>query len=543
MGIPFSGVSILGNLINISVPSDGSDISLFIVGGAFSPGDTAVFQSPDGTAQVLDFLSTTIDTTTLTPSNPITLQAQGFACTGIFSPALAQYISGNGFSGDGSIVIEGLSAFFDPSDIASCLEYWVADGNSDFDQTGNIIWLGKKGDYRLQWNDNGVQPVFDDTTGKWVQFRQGGMNLQLANGTAVVLGKDTPPILRYRVSAFERLLNTNRVAEWSGGVRTCAGRFNDAGFAFAVGVWRNSESNWNGAYTTSLTEISGDSNYEGSGTTIPIDTPFIFSVSGNPDNDSGRQVSQFGVGSTGSDELEANVVGTAIFNANPTETDKLLVLRFFAFMLKDRLGEANYNLDSDLPDYNVRPLLSGGGGTSSFTGQVPVVSYDRIVSSAPAGSSIAIFKRSAALTADLSQFTLAAGNDSGDSDLVIKETIPVDTPATGFIRITRNDGSTEDRLAYSSWTGSTFTLDSITLPASYAEDTGCYVGYLDIINSSTGTESNNLQYVANRDCVLSIRLGSGAGRIVDIRQNVTLGASDFEFQASAQTDTINTYNN
>ena len=372
MGIPFAGISIVGNQIEIEVPADGSDVSLFIVGGAFSPGDTAIFQSQDGTAQVLDFLSTTIDTSVLTPSNPITLQAQGFECTGIFSPALAQYIVGTGFTGgDGSIVIEGLSPFFTPADIASCLEYWVADGNSDFDDTGNLIWLGKKGDYRLQWNGQGVEQVFDDATGKWVQFREGGMLLQDSSGTQVFLGNNTAPILRYRVTAFERLLTTSRMAEWSGTVRTCAGRFNDGGFAFNDGVFENALSNWNGQYDTSLTEIPGDSNYEGSATTIPVDTPFIFSVSGNPDNDGDRRISQFGVGSTGSDELDGNVVFTAIFDANPTDADKLVVLRFAAFTLKDRLGEANYDLDTDLPDYNVRPLLSGGGSSSSFTGQVP----------------------------------------------------------------------------------------------------------------------------------------------------------------------------
>ncbi|MGD1941861.1 MAG: hypothetical protein ACFB0G_11165 [Leptolyngbyaceae cyanobacterium] len=368
MGIPFAGVVITGNLITIQVPADGSDTSLFIVGGAFSPGDTAVFRSSDGTAQVLDFLTTTIDTSTLTPSNPITLQAQGFACTGIFSPALAQYIVGNGFTGgDGSIVIEGLSPFFTPADVASCLDYWVSDGTSDFDETGNIIWLGKKGTYRLQWNGEGVEPVFK-TPENQVQLRDGGMILQDLSGNTVLLGKDTAPILRYRVTAFERILNSSRQAEWTGGVRGAGGRFNDSGVAYNQGNFENALSNWNGQYDSGLTEISGNSNYEGSATSIPIDTPFIFSVSGNPDNDSGRQVSQFGVGATDQDELSANVTGTAIFRAIPTASEKLSVLRFFAFTLKDR--GVTYDLDSDMPDYNVRPLLAGGA-TSSFTGQVP----------------------------------------------------------------------------------------------------------------------------------------------------------------------------
>jgi hypothetical protein len=168
----------------------------------------------------------------------------------------------------------------------------------------------------------------------------------------------------------------------------------------------------------------------------------------------------------------------------------------------------------------------------------PVVSYARGVSGAPVGSAIAIFKRSSSLVADRSQFTLAAGNNSGNGTLVIAETIPNDTPATGFVRVLRDDG-TEDRLAFTSWAGSTFTLSG-TLPVTYTAGNGVYVGYIDVLGSVTGDESVDLEYVSNRSCVLVVRLGSGGGRIREIRQDITVGAQDIVLPISGFADTINT---
>jgi hypothetical protein len=153
------------------------------------------------------------------------------------------------------------------------------------------------------------------------------------------------------------------------------------------------------------------------------------------------------------------------------------------------------------------------------------------------GAAIAIFKRISSLVADRSQFTLDTGNNSGDSTLVIAETIPDDTPDSGFIRVLRDDGS-EDRLAFTSWAGSTFTLSG-TLPATYSAGNGCYVGYVDVLGSSTGNESVDLEYVSDRNCVLVVRLGSGSGRIREIRQDITLGAQDQVVPVSGFADTIN----
>lgn len=177
-------------------------------------------------------------------------------------------------------------------------------------------------------------------------------------------------------------------------------------------------------------------------------------------------------------------------------------------------------------------LVLGAGITLA----APVVSYVRAVTGVPLGASVLLARRSALGIADRSQFTLASGNNSGNSTLVISGSIPADTPSSGFVRALRDNGN-EDRIAYTSWSGSTFTLSG-TLPATYSSGDGCYVGYLDTINAAASTISTSLQYVTTRDVVLRVRLGSGSSKIKDFTQNFTLGAQDSSIPAVVINDEV-----
>ena len=197
-----------------------------------------------------------------------------------------------------------------------------------------------------------------------------------------------------------------------------------------------------------------------------------------------------------------------------------------------RAGQTAATVQVDQPQ--IANITAGAGVTLA----APVVSFARGITGAPVGAAIAIFLRSAPLIANRSQFTLAAGNNLGNGTLVISGTIPADTPSSGFVRVLRDDGA-EDRLAYSSRAGDTFTLAG-TLPVTYNAGNGCYVGYLDVLGSATGDESVNLQHVVNRACVLVVRLGSGVGRIREIRQNITLSNQDQVIPVAGFADFINT---
>ena len=63
-------------------------------------------------------------------------------------------------------------------------------------------------------------------------------------------------------------------------------------------------------------------------------------------------------------------------------------------------------------------------------------------------------------------FVAASGNNIGDFDLVISTTIPLTTPTKGILLIT--ESSVTDRVQYTSYSGSTFTLsDGVSLPRTY----------------------------------------------------------------------------
>ena len=129
-----------------------------------------------------------------------------------------------------------------------------------------------------------------------------------------------------------------------------------------------------------------------------------------------------------------------------------------------------------------------------------------------------------------SQYTLAAGNDSGNGTIVIKEAIPGDTPSSGNVRIS------DDIYPYTSWSGSTFTLSG-TLSANYAEDDPCYVPLIDeaIIEGSSSV-SVSVTYVADRDLVINVRHGSGTEAIVPFTTTGTMGDSPLSVNTVRQAD-------
>lgn len=95
----------------------------------------------------------------------------------------------------------------------------------------------------------------------------------------------------------------------------------------------------------------------------------------------------------------------------------------------------------------------------------------------------------------------------------ITESIPTDTPATGYIRVTDNNG-VERRLHYSAWANGTpnyFTIDTTdgnedfaTVNASIGND--IYIAYIDIVASGTSASFTGV-YSSDRDLVVIVRDG------------------------------------
>lgn len=168
----------------------------------------------------------------------------------------------------------------------------------------------------------------------------------------------------------------------------------------------------------------------------------------------------------------------------------------------------------------------------------PPIFYVRAVTGLTSGYKVFLSRRSPTdpNVALISEFTLAAGNNSGSSALVLSAPIPNDKPTSGFVRVLDNSGN-EDRYAYTGYSGATLTLSG-TLSKNYAAGNSAYIPYIDETASGSSI-AKSLRYVADRDVLLQVRLGSGVSKIVPFRSSYTIGAADSSVPATAISDTIN----
>lgn len=107
------------------------------------------------------------------------------------------------------------------------------------------------------------------------------------------------------------------------------------------------------------------------------------------------------------------------------------------------------------------------------------------------------------------QLTLSTPLSGGaETSVVVTAAIPADTPATGTIRVVTDAGFNK-RETYTSWTGSTFTINS----SDYSSDNATsgndvYITYLDLVASATSHAFTGV-YGGDRDLVVSVRDGGG----------------------------------
>ena len=83
-------------------------------------------------------------------------------------------------------------------------------------------------------------------------------------------------------------------------------------------------------------------------------------------------------------------------------------------------------------------------------------------------------------------YSLASGNNSGNGTVVVNETI-TNEPTAGFVRLF--NGSGFDVYPYSSYSGSTFTLDAVTLTTNYTLNDDCFATVVDQV--ATGVQIQN----------------------------------------------------
>ena len=110
--------------------------------------------------------------------------------------------------------------------------------------------------------------------------------------------------------------------------------------------------------------------------------------------------------------------------------------------------------------------------------------------------------------------------------VVVNETIPTDTPASGVVRVQDNNGFYR-RLLYTSYTASTFTISNPSdtednfssvnaTGGTVATGNNVYIGYKDEL-ADAATESFTTVYSADRNLFVRVRDGGTAGDAVGIK--------------------------
>lgn len=131
---------------------------------------------------------------------------------------------------------------------------------------------------------------------------------------------------------------------------------------------------------------------------------------------------------------------------------------------------------------------------------------------------------------DIDQLSLDATlNTDNVTSVVVTEAIPSDTPSDGYIRLVDDNGFTR-RLHYTSWTGSTFTVDTtdgnedfLSVNATAANDV--WIAYVDdLYDGTTNTDRFTSVYSSDRDLVVIVRDGGGSP-IKQFISSATLGSS------------------
>ncbi|OGK29878.1 hypothetical protein A3I56_01760 [Candidatus Roizmanbacteria bacterium RIFCSPLOWO2_02_FULL_43_10] len=163
-----------------------------------------------------------------------------------------------------------------------------------------------------------------------------------------------------------------------------------------------------------------------------------------------------------------------------------------------------------------------------------------IITNLLSGDRVSVFKTTSGTTIDKAMYSLAAGNNSGNSTIVVSGAIANDTPATGAIRLVDTSDLTstrETRYTYTSWSGSTFSGVSPTLDRSYtASDDKAYVPFIDEQASSTSITVQVI-YVSDRTILLRVRR-KAAVAILPFETTGTFGSTGFSTSAIRTTDTI-----
>lgn len=182
-------------------------------------------------------------------------------------------------------------------------------------------------------------------------------------------------------------------------------------------------------------------------------------------------------------------------------------------------------IDMDSADSQNYQLIDSDGDTNSPPNYQSVA-----VTALVSGDRVAVFRTSAGAVNKAMYSMTSQG--SGLGTITVGSAIDTDTPSAGYVRVVDDSAATEQRYAYTSWTGSVFTLSGITSVAYTTSDT-VYVPYIDE-QSSGASVSKSVIYVSDRTVMIRVRIKG----IIPFETTGTYGSTGISVAAIRTTDSI-----
>lgn len=182
---------------------------------------------------------------------------------------------------------------------------------------------------------------------------------------------------------------------------------------------------------------------------------------------------------------------------------------------------------TNVSDPTNRVLIDAAGVTRQ-----PPTSITTTITGVVAGDRVFVARSTGpgSVTVNKTQFTLNGAHASGASTVVVNETVGLDIPITGVLRV----GETAYTYTALNRGTKTFTISGTLGGSGYAGGTGAYVPLIDGVAAGTSMASSAIQYVSDINIVYRVRKKG----ILPFENTGTVGNTNFSAAAIRTPDTV-----
>jgi hypothetical protein len=223
---------------------------------------------------------------------------------------------------------------------------------------------------------------------------------------------------------------------------------------------------------------------------------------------------------------------------NGTPLTRVINNQFIGNYTGSAFNPANFGVAIDPSDATASDLFTDLLGTT----QQPPNNQQGTVTGGAAGDYLTVYPWDGS-TLDVNgdpepnfdEATLTSALTAGVSTTVAVTSIPINTPAAGYLRIERDSDNEYDLVEYASWTGSTYTLVG-TAPSTASIGNNVFRALIDRVWATTGVPESYTAVQTGTNQVAVTLLRGGVNPIKPFKGSATFGANGFTAAAQRIAD-------